>query len=96
MPDSEKLIERRLASCIKERGGLCIKLLCDQFAGLPDRLCLLPNGRCAFVELKSTGKKPRKLQELVHEKIRSLGFRLEVIDTLSGLDDFIGGLDDVE
>lgn len=81
MIESEKIIERKLVELIKLHNGLCIKLLCDQFIGLPDRLCLLPNGKLVFVELKTTGKKPRRIQTVVHNKLRKLGFRVEVIDT---------------
>lgn len=80
--ESEKLIERKLVEHIKTKGGLCIKLLCDQFIGLPDRLCLLPNQKAVFVEVKTTGQKPRKIQALVHNKLRALGFRVEVIDSV--------------
>ena len=80
--ESEKLIERKLVEHVKTNGGLCIKLLCDQFIGLPDRLCLLPNQKAVFVEVKTTGKKPRKIQALVHNKLRALGFRVEVIDSV--------------
>lgn len=79
--ESEKVIERKLVEQVKLNEGLCIKLLCDQFIGLPDRLCLLPNGKLVFVELKTTGKKPRRIQTVVHNKLRKLGFRVEVIDT---------------
>lgn len=81
MIESEKIIERKLVEQVKLNEGLCIKLLCDQFIGLPDRLCLLPNGKLVFVELKTTGKKPRRIQTVVHNKLRKLGFRVEVIDT---------------
>lgn len=80
--ESEKLIERKLVEHVKTNGGLCIKLLCDQFIGLPDRLCLLPNQKAVFVEVKTTGQKPRKIQALVHNKLKALGFRVEVIDSV--------------
>lgn len=86
---SEKYIERKLVEGIKARGGLCVKLLCDQFSGLPDRLCLLPGGRVAFVELKSAGQKPRPIQEAVHRRLRDLGFRVEVIDTIEGVNELL-------
>lgn len=87
--DSEKAIERLLVKLIAQKGGLCIKLLTNQFIGLPDRLCLLPGGLLAFVELKTTGQKPRPIQVYVHNRLRSLGFRVEVIDTLQGAEDFV-------
>lgn len=82
IPESEKVIERKLVEYVKKEGGLCIKLLTSQYIGLPDRLCLFPNGKLVFVELKSTGQKPRKIQLFVHNKLRSLGFRVEVIDSV--------------
>lgn len=87
--ESEKVIERKLVELVKKAGGLCIKLLTSQYIGLPDRLCLFPGGRLAFVELKSTGQKPRKIQIFVHNKLRSLGFRVEIIDTVEGVNKFV-------
>lgn len=81
---SEKVVERELVVRVRANGGLCIKLLCDQMMGLPDRMCLMPGGRIAFAETKTTGKKPRPIQERVHDKLRALGFRVEVIDTKEG------------
>lgn len=87
--DSEKLVERKLAELVKINNGMCIKLLCDQITGLPDRLCLFPGRKIAFVELKTTGKKPRRIQAYIHNKLRALGFRVEVIDTVEGVSTFI-------
>lgn len=64
---------------------MCIKLLCDQLSGLPDRLCLMPGGYAFFVELKSTGRKPGLLQKAIHKRLRSLGFEVYVIDSINEL-----------
>ena len=87
--DSEKVVERKLVEAVKNKKGLCIKLLCDQFIGLPDRLCLFPGHKIVFVELKTTGQKPRRIQTYVHNKLKALGFRVEVIDTIEGIKQFI-------
>lgn len=87
--DSEKDIERLLVKKVKASGGLCIKLISDYINGLPDRMCLLPGGKIVFVELKSTGQKPRKIQKYMHSALRGLGFRVEVIDTLAGVENFM-------
>jgi hypothetical protein len=79
--ESEKLIENKLTNKVKALGGWCLKLLSTHITGLPDRLCLFPGGRILFIELKTTGKNPKKIQRLVHNKLRSLGFRVEVVDT---------------
>lgn len=90
--DSEKAVERKLVELVKANGGMCIKMLCDQLIGLPDRLCLFPNHKIVFVELKTTGQKPKRIQVYMHKKLRALGFRVEVIDTIKGVEQFINGV----
>jgi hypothetical protein len=90
---SEKTIERKLREACTARGGVCIKLLTDQYIGLPDRMCLFPNRKVVFAEIKSTGKKPRKIQQVVHDRLRGLGFDVRVIDRLEQIKNLI---DDVE
>lgn len=87
--ESEKVLERKLCTEVKKLGGLAIKLLSSQMTGLPDRLCLLPGGRVYFVELKSTGEKPTKIQEVIHKRLESLGFEVFVIDSTEGINFFL-------
>lgn len=89
MVESEKLVERKLVELTKINNGMCIKLLCNHILGLPDRLCLFPGGKLAFVELKTTGEKPKRIQIFMHKKLRALGFRVEVIDTVEGVINFV-------
>lgn len=84
---SEKDLEKKLNAKIKLLGGISIKLLSYLFAGLPDRMCLLPGGRIIFVELKTTGEKPSKIQLIIHRKLKELGFAVLVIDTLKQIND---------
>ena len=85
--ESEKTLERLLKNYVEVKlKGRCLKLLSVHTAGLPDRLCLFPGGRILFVELKTTGRKPSRIQSLVHARLRSLGFRVEVIDTLEKIE----------
>jgi hypothetical protein len=79
---NEKVVDRRLSREIERMGGWSIKLVSVHIVGLPDRLCLLPGGNMFFAEIKTTGEKPRKIQLWVHNKIRRLGFRVEVIDNV--------------
>lgn len=85
----EKVIERKLVELVKLNGGMCIKLLCDQLIGLPDRMCLFPGHKIVFVELKTTGRKPKRIQAYMHNKLRALGFRVEVIDTVESVINFV-------
>lgn len=90
--ESEKAIERKLVEAVKANGGMCVKLLCDNLLGLPDRMVLMPHSKIAFVELKTTGQKPRRIQVFMHKKLRALGFRVEVIDTTEGINNFINSI----
>ena len=84
----EKQIENKLATEAKKLGGIALKFVSPSFDGMPDRLVLLPDGHIAFVELKAPGKKPRPLQLARHRLLRSLGFRVYVIDSVEQ----IGGM----
>ena len=88
--ECEKKLERSLKNSVEIKlKGMCLKLLSAHITGLPDRLCLFPGGRILFVELKTTDKKPRKIQLFMHRKIRALGFRVEVVDTSEQIESII-------
>jgi hypothetical protein len=82
---TEKTIETKLRLGIESLGGLCIKIPATFFAGIPDRLCLLPGGRAFFVETKATGLKPRPRQEYVKKQLEALGFTVYVVNSLEGV-----------
>lgn len=87
--ESEKNIESKLRNEVKKLGGLSLKLLTTHFTGLPDRLCLLPRGRLFFIELKTTKKKPRKIQLVIHKRLKKLGFPVLIIDSTEKIKQFI-------
>lgn len=87
--ESEKVLEKYLVSEVKSLGGWAVKLLSGLVTGLPDRLILLPGGVVAFVEVKTTGKKATPRQLIVHKKLMQLGFRVEVLDSKEGINNFI-------
>lgn len=84
----EKNIENKLTSAVEKAGGIAPKFVSPSLRGMPDRLVLLPDGVFAFVELKAPGENPRPLQRARHRKLRSLGFKVYVIDSIDG----IGGM----
>lgn len=79
---SEKVFERELSKFVEERGGMAVKLLSQFIKGLPDRMFLLPGGVVVFVEFKSAGKRPTKIQSYIHTKIRARGFDVYVVDSV--------------
>jgi len=89
---NEKFIEQKLVTAVKTKGGIAPKFVSPSFAGMPDRLILMPGGMMAFAELKAPGMKPRPLQVARHEMLRRLGFRVYVID---GIEQIGGILDEL-
>lgn len=83
---SEKYLERKLVERIKAAGGLCLKFASVTEAGYPDRVCLMPGGHTIWVELKTTGRKPTRLQEERHRELRERGYIVYVVDDMDTLE----------
>ena len=49
----ETKIEAKLIQAVRLRGGICPKLVCPGYSGMPDRIALLPGGKLAFIEVKA-------------------------------------------
>ncbi len=77
---SEKTIEQKLVKAVKAAGGIAPKFTSPGFAGMPDRIIILPGGKMGFVEVKAPGKKPRPLQEARHNLLQEMGCKVYVID----------------
>lgn len=88
----EKQIEQAFVKAVKNMGGISPKFVSPGYDGMPDRIVLLPNGVCAFVEVKAPGKKPRALQVSRHEMLRQLGFRVYVLDRMEDIGGIINEL----
>ena len=75
MTELEKDIERALRVMVERRGGLCMKWVCPGWAGVPDRIILLPGGRVLFAELKRPrGGKVAPIQAYWAKKLGKMGF----------------------
>lgn len=84
---SEKDLERTFSEQLNRTKKVwVIKLLSTFVKGLPDRMVLCRGGYVGFAEIKTTGKKPTKIQTYIHEKLRALGFKVFVIDDLESRD----------
>jgi hypothetical protein len=99
----ESQVEAHLRKRVEALGGLCYKFVSPGRRHVPDRIVLLPTtglalrrgeplGRTIFVELKAPGKKPTPGQLREHARLRELGFRVEVLDSIEAVDNFVGGL----
>ncbi|MDY5159663.1 VRR-NUC domain-containing protein [Actinotignum urinale] len=88
----EKRIEQALTKTVKARGGWCLKFVSPSMNGMPDRLCLFPDGKAGFVEVKAPGRKPTPLQQTRHKQLRTLGFRVFVLDDMSQIGGVVNAL----
>ena len=86
----EKEIEKKLVTAVRMMDGVAVKFVSPGYAGMPDRLVLLPGGRMAFVEVKRPGEQPRPLQKARHRMLQRLGFKVYVLDSVEK----IGGIID--
>lgn len=90
---SEKVIEKYLVDRAKANGMLCLKYSNPNMTGYPDRVLLLPGGGVIWVELKSKGRKPTKLQQIRHEELSGLGHYVFVIDNKADVDELIESIE---
>lgn len=86
----ERDIEQYLGLRVKAMGGISYKFTSPGRVGVPDRIVALPDSRLVFVELKAPGKKPEAHQLREHARLRALGQRVEVIDSLAGVEGLLG------
>ena len=89
---SEKEIEKHLTKRAAEIGLPCLKYSNPNMVGYPDRLVALPGGRVVWVELKSKGRKPSKIQSARIDQLRLLGHRVYVVDNKPEIDELINAL----
>lgn len=90
--NSEKYLESRLVKKVSDMGSIALKFTSSTLAGFPDRLVLLKDGISLWVELKSKGEKPTKLQQYRIKQLKKLGHRVEVIDNKKDLDNLFNSL----
>lgn len=92
---SEKVIERYLVDRIKMNGLPCLKYSNAVETGYPDRLIVLRDGAVVWVELKSKGRKPSRIQELRIARLRGLGHTVEIIDNKADVDALVDKICDL-
>lgn len=86
----ESKIEQYLIKELKKLGVETRKVQWIGRDGAPDRIILANGG--IYVELKAPGEKPRENQLREHIKMRAAGMRVEVIDSLKGVEKLVSEL----
>lgn len=99
----ESDIEKHLVQRVKALGGEVRKVQWIGRRGAPDRLVLVPHDprrfppgntllnppRSIWVELKAPGVKPEAHQLREHERMRAMGQRVVVIDSIEGVEELL-------
>lgn len=99
----ERDIERHLVKRVKTLGGEVRKVQWIGRRGAPDRLVMLPKtaplpgfdllgskpAQTIWVELKAPGKKAEPHQVREHERMRAMGQRVVVIDSIEGVEELL-------
>lgn len=86
----ESSVESELTECVELLGWECWKFTTPGKRGPPDRILLGSGGRIVFVETKRPkGGRLFSWQKRNHEKLRALGFRVEVLWTLEQVRAFL-------
>lgn len=87
----ESVVERHHRERVKREGGMSFKFVSPGRIGVPDRLDLRPVPEAVrelvaqyvrFTEVKAPGKKPRPEQVREHERLRALGYRVDIVDSI--------------
>ena len=87
----ESDVEKHHVGTIKKEGGISYKFTSPARRSVPDRLDLLPVPDAArhvvaqyvrFTECKRPGAKPTEAQSREHERLRALGYRVDVVDDI--------------
>ena len=68
-----------MGQMLRRRGALFYKFVSPGQPGVPDRIVVLPGGRCVFVELKTEIGRLARIQEWQLEQLRQHGAEVYVI-----------------
>lgn len=85
----ESKIEAYLVQRVKALGGEVRKVKWIGRNSAPDRIVMLPDNTF-WTELKATGEKPTAAQIREHKRMRDMGQRVEVIDSIEQIEELLG------
>ncbi|CAB5162377.1 VRR-NUC domain containing protein [uncultured Caudovirales phage] len=97
----ESTIEKYLVKRVKELGGEVRKVKWIGRRGAPDRFVMLPITKtrtptplriithAIWIELKAPGEKAKPYQAREHERMRAMGQRIEVVDSIERVEEVL-------
>jgi len=83
---TEKDIEQYLCRKIKALHGIAYKFSSPARRSVPDRLCVMPKGILAFIEVKRPGQKPTAAQLREIQLLQSMGYLANYVDSYEAID----------
>jgi hypothetical protein len=86
---SEKKVEKALRTAVQKAGGIPVKMALMGTRGFPDQLIMMPGGRIAFVECKTTGEKLKPRQIVWRDWLLDMGFKWHLLDHTDDIPDII-------
>lgn len=84
----EKELEVKFKKRVESYGARVWKFVSPGKSGVPDRIVLIPGGRCVFAEIKKPGEHLRELQKYIGKKLQEDGFDVWTIDSEARIDRF--------
>jgi predicted transcriptional regulator len=85
----ERVVEKYLHKCFTVAGGNTYKWSSPAHAGVPDRICVLPDGRIYLVEVKREAGSLSRLQMSVHRELLALGCNVHTVYGIAGVDELM-------
>ena len=86
---TEKQIEAWLGEQVKALGCLYFKFVSPGNVGVPDRIIVLPGGKCIFVELKTAKGRITPLQQHQLNKLKDMGVMARIVRGMKDADDLV-------
>jgi hypothetical protein len=92
----ERDVEQYLVQALDGIGIPCLKFHPDSKVGMPDRVCLLPDNKVLWIELKTDGGKLAMVQRLRHKELAEHGQSVRVVWNKSDADTLVAELDSMK
>lgn len=90
----ESTLEGSVVNWWRRQGRITMKMHANFFVGAPDRIFLLPKGKCAFVEFKKPDGRGglSKIQKHIHGLFRAVGHEVHVLHSGDDAKKLLGSL----
>lgn len=85
----EAVLERKLVREVEKVGGLCWKFTSPNTPGVPDRVCIMPDGAVVFVEMKAEFGRLSNIQKYRREQLKTRNADIRIVKGEAALTEFI-------